>query len=162
MSDDNNQPKEYTPEELLNNWRRAAADLENFKKRQAKEIPELLAHAKEMTVLQLLPSLQSLEQVLKFAPQDEQYQEWLKGLRATILQLEKSMEEMGLAKIKTMGEMFDPTRHEAIEEKDGEPGQVLTEAQPGFMLNNKVIIPAKVVVGRSAFAKATADEKGEK
>ncbi|OGE82722.1 MAG: nucleotide exchange factor GrpE [Candidatus Doudnabacteria bacterium RIFCSPLOWO2_01_FULL_44_21] len=136
-------------EELTNNWKRAAADLENYRKRVMAERTELLQHAKELTVLKLLPSLQSLEQVLRFAPDDEKYKDWIAGLRATIQQLEKTMEELGVVKVKTVGEPFDPTHHEAVEERVGEAGRVLAEAQPGFMLNNIVIIPAKVVVGKN-------------
>ena len=135
-------------EELTNNWKRAVADFENFKKRRESEGKEILEYAKEMTVLRLMPSLQSLEQVLSFAPTDEKYKDWLAGLKATIMQLEKTMEELGVIKIKTVGEQFDPTRHEAVEEKEGEAGKVLSELQPGFMLNNKVIVPAKVAVGK--------------
>lgn len=137
-------------EELLNNWKRAAADFENFKKRKEAESKELLEFAKEMTVMRLMPSLQSLEQVLFYAPDDEKYKDWLAGLKATIQQLEKTMEELGVVKIKTAGEQFDPTRHEAVEEIAGElAGTIVKELQPGFTLNNKVIIPAKVVVGKT-------------
>ena len=135
--------------ELLNNWKRAAADLENFKKRKDQEGREILQLAKEMTVMRLMPSLQSLEQVLYYAPSDEKYKDWLAGLKATILQLEKTMEELGVVKMKTVGEQFDPERHEAVEEINGEPeGKIIKEVQPGFTLNNKVIIPAKVGVGK--------------
>ena len=136
---------------MTDKWKRAVADLENYKKRKEQEGPEMFKVAKEMMVLTLLPSLQSLEQVLKFAPDDEKYKNWIAGLRATIGQLEKTMAELGLKKIKTVGEVFDHTLHEAVEEKDppagGEAGTILSEVQPGFTLNNKVIIPAKVVVG---------------
>ena len=134
--------------ELLNNWKRTAADFENFKKRREGETKEVLEFAKEMTVMKLMPSLQSLEQVLFYAPTDDKYKDWIMGLRATIAQLEKTMEELGVAKIKTVGEAFDHEKHEAVEEVEGEVGRVLKEIQPGFMLNNKVIIPAKVAVGK--------------
>lgn len=147
--------KQMDPEELvakyknaMNSWKRTAADFENFRKRKETEARDLVEFAKEMTAMQLLPSLQSLEQVLKFAPHDDKYKDWLEGLKATIAQLEKTMEEMGLKKIKTVGEKFDPTKHEAVEEVAGESGKIVKELQPGFLLNNKVIIPAKVAVGK--------------
>lgn len=132
-------------EEMTNNWKRAVADLDNYKKRKESETREVLEYAKEMTVMRLMPSLQSLEQVLHYAPTDEKYKDWLQGLKATIQQLEKTMEELGVLKIKTVGEKFDPTRHEAVEEVEGgESGQIAKEIQPGFLLNGKVIVPAKV------------------
>lgn len=135
-------------EELLNNWKRAVADFENFKKRKEAESKELLEFAKELAVFKLLPSLQSLEQVLVFAPADEKYKDWLSGLKITITQLEKAMEELGVVKIKTVGEKFDPTQHEAVEEVSGEQGIVIKEIQPGFMLNGRVVIAARVTVGK--------------
>ncbi|MEO8065455.1 MAG: nucleotide exchange factor GrpE [Candidatus Doudnabacteria bacterium] len=147
------EPKIVSPEEqiaeLTANWKRTAADFENYRKRKEAESKELFEFAKEMAVIRLMPSLQSLEQVLFYAPEDEKYKDWLTGLRATIQQLEKSMEELGVVKIKTVGEKFDPTRHEAVEQIEGsEPGKIVKEIQPGFLLNNKVIIPAKVGVGK--------------
>lgn len=135
-------------EEVTSNWKRTAADFDNFKKRKEAEGPEMMQFAKEVTVAKLMPSLQNLEQVLKYAPTDEKYKDWLTGLRATILQLEKDMEDLGVKKIKAIGEEFDPEKHEAVEEVDGEEGKIINEIQPGFMLNNKVIIPAKVSVGK--------------
>ncbi|MGE5393082.1 MAG: nucleotide exchange factor GrpE [Candidatus Saccharibacteria bacterium] len=134
-------------EELLNNWKRAAADLENFKKRKEQEGAELLVLAKEAAVFKLLPSLQSLEQVLSYAPEDDRYRDWLKGLKATIQQLEKAMEELGVKKIPTVGQPFDHSIHEAVGEAAGKAGEILEEVQPGFTLNDRVIVPAKVVVG---------------
>ena len=135
-------------EEITNNWKRTAADFENFKKRKDAEAKDIVAIAKEMAVLQLMPSLQSLEQVLVYAPADEKYKDWLTGLKATIHQLEKAMEELGVMKIKTVGEKFDPHLHEAVEEAEGAAGMVIKEVQPGFTLHDRVIIPAKVAVGK--------------
>ena len=134
--------------ELMNNWKRVAADFENYKKRKEAEAPEMMQFAKEVTVAKLMPSLQNLEQVLKYAPNDEKYKDWIAGLRGTIMQLEKDMEELGVKKIKTVGEQFDPERHEAVEEVAGDPGKIVSEIQPGFTLNGKVMIPAKVAVGK--------------
>lgn len=135
-------------EELMNNWKRTAADFENFKKRTETERKELVEFSKEITVAKLIPSLESLEQVLIYAPIDDKYKEWLTGLKATIAQLEKTMEELGVVKIKTHEMPFDPNLHEAVEEVDGPEGKIMKELQPGFMLNGKVILPAKVAVGR--------------
>ncbi len=135
-------------EELLNNWKRTAADFENYKKRKEAERKELVEFSKEITVVKLIPSLESLEQVLAYAPDDEKYKEWLQGLRATIQQLEKTMEELGVIKIKAVGQPFDHNLHEAVEEVVGAEGRIIKELQPGFTLNGKVIIPAKVIVGK--------------
>ncbi len=147
------EPEIESPEaviaDLTDKWKRSVAEFENFKKRRESEGREILEYAKEVTVMKLMPSLQSLEQVLKYAPTDEKYKDWLMGLTVTIQQLEKTMEELGVVKIKTVGEKFDTTHHEAVEEVEGEEsGKIVKEIQPGFTLNNKVIIPAKVAVGK--------------
>ncbi len=139
-------------EVLTNHWKRAAADLENYKKRVEGERKELVEFSKEITVAKLIPSLESLEQVLVYAPEDEKYKEWLLGLKATINQLEKTMEELGVVKIKTVNQPFDPNLHEAVEEAEGTEGMIVKELQPGFTLNGKVIIPAKVAVGKKGSA----------
>jgi molecular chaperone GrpE len=136
-------------EDLVSKWKHTAADFDNFMKRKEKEAKEILEFAKEASVYQLLPSLQSLEQVLNFAPTDEKYKDWLDGLRATIAQLEKTMENLGVTKIKTLGEKFDPHMHEAVEEVETEEqGKIIREIQPGFMINGRLAIPAKVAVGK--------------
>ena len=142
-------PKDEEIQQLTDKWKRTAADFENFKRRKESEAKELIGYSKEMIVAQLMPSLQNLEQVLKFAPTDEKYKDWLAGLKATIIQLEKAMEDLGLVKIKTVGEQFDPNLHEAVEESESESPGILKEVQPGYTLNGKVIIPAKVVVGKN-------------
>lgn len=138
-------------EKFLNAWKRTAADFENFKKRKEQETSEVLEFAKEMTVSKLIPSLQSLEQVLKYAPNDEKYKDWIYGLKVTIMQLEKTMEEMGVKKILTVGQIFDHSLHEAVEEvAGGEEEKIVKEIQPGFTLNGRVIIPAKVAVSKKS------------
>ncbi len=163
MSDEENvQQGEVVPEndeltklkaentDLMNKWKRTAADFDNYMKRKEVESRELVEYSKEIAVMKLMPSLQSLEQVLAFAPNDEKYKDWLLGLKATIIQLEKTMEELGVVKIKTVGQQFDPHLHEAVEEIESETDGIVKEVQPGFTLNGKVMIPAKVVVGKKA------------
>jgi molecular chaperone GrpE len=135
-------------QELTNNWKRTLADFENYKRRKEVEGRELIEYSNSMVVMRLIPSLQSLEQVLSFAPNDEKYKDWLLGLKATIMQLEKTMEELGVTKIKTVGQPFDPNKHEAVEETESETDVIVREVQPGFLLNGKLITPAKVVVGK--------------
>jgi molecular chaperone GrpE len=140
-------------EELTNNWKRTSADFENYRKHKEQELKEIAKFAKEFTILELVPTLMSLEQILKYAPTDEKYKDWMNGLKVTIQQLEKTMEGMGVFKIKTVGEKFDPTKHEAMEQVEGEKeGLIVKELYPGFLMDNKVIIPAKVAVGKEVIS----------
>lgn len=136
-------------EDYLNSWKRAAADFENYKKRREKDDQELLQFAQEVTVVKILPTLESLENALNHAPADEQYKTWSEGVIRIVQQLEKTLLEMGVEKIKTVGEKFDPQIHEAVGMAPGkEEGIIVEEIQSGYRLNNKVIRPAKVRVTR--------------
>src|SRR3989344_875881 len=132
-------------EEYLNSWKRTAADFENYKKRREKEDRELLQFAQEVTVVKMLPTLESLENALKHAPRDEQYKVWSDGVLKIVQQLEKTLLEMGIEKIKSVGEKFNHECHEAVEMVEGgESGKIIEEVQAGYKLNGKVIRPAKV------------------
>ena len=147
----NSELEEYKQkaDEYLNNWKRTAADFENYKKRRERENQELLQFAQEITVVKMLPTLESLEQALRAAPQDERFQKWSEGVIKIVKQLEKTLLEMGVEKIKTTGEKFDPRFHEAVEIVDGaEDERIAEEVQSGYKLNNKVIRPAKVKVAK--------------
>ena len=137
-------------DEYLNNWKRAAADFENYRKRRDKENKELVQFAQEITVVKILPTLESLEQALRNAPQDERFQSWADGVLKIVQQLEKTLLEMGVEKIKTVGERFNFELHEAVEMVDGgaESGIITEEVQSGYKLHNKVIRPAKVKVAK--------------
>lgn len=137
-------------DEYLNSWKRMAADFENYKKRREKEDRELLQFAQQVTVSKMLPTLESLENALKAAPQDEKYKIWSEGVTKIVQQLEKVLAEMGVERIKTLGEKFDHTIHEAVEmvEGQGDSGTILEEIQAGYRLNGRVIRPAKVKVAK--------------
>lgn len=138
-------------EDYLDSWKRTAADFENYKKRREREDRELLQFAQEVTVVKMLPTLESLEQALKHSPNDEQFKNWSEGVVKIVQQLEKVLLEMGVEKIKTLGEKFNPHLHEAVEEVESEKqesGTILEEIQTGYKLNNKVIRPAKVRVAK--------------
>src|SRR3989338_3795823 len=87
-------------EQYLDSWKRTAADFENYKKRRDKESPELVRFAQEITVVKMLPTLESLEQALKSAPQDEKFKVWSDGVVKIIQQLANTLLNMGIEKIK--------------------------------------------------------------
>ena len=175
--DDNSQP-EISIEELqqqlsdsqaeaeknLNGWKRSEADFANYQKRKESESKELVEFAREVTVAKLLPTLDSLEQALKHAPDasgqwtvdsgqkfQSDYQQWLSGIDGTVKQLDKALEELGVKKIEALGKKFDPHFHEAVRELEStEPeGTVVEEYQTGFELNGKVIRPSQVAISKS-------------
>lgn len=154
-------------EKNLNGWKRSEADFANFQKRKESENRELVEFAREVAVAKLLPTLDSLEQALKHAPEvrgerlevrveapveenfAEQYQTWQNGINGLTKQLDKALEELGVKKIEALGKKFDPHFHEAIREVAGEEdGVVVEEYQSGFELNGKVIRPSQVAISK--------------
>jgi len=146
-----------------NNWKRALADFENYKRRKEAENKELVEFAREVTVAKLLPALDSLEQALKHMPEyqnqesgsmnqefQKQYQNWQTGVNGIVLQLDKTLGELGVKKIEAVGKKFDPHFHEAVREEASEKddGIILNEFQTGFELNGKVIRPSQVVISK--------------
>ena len=132
----------------LSGWQRAAADFENYKKREEAKQKDILDFAKEVTIVKMLPTLDALEQGLRHAPPGVD-QNWLKGIEGTLQKLDKVLEEMGVKKIDALGKQFDPHFHEAIREVPGEEdGVIVEELQTGFEINGKVIRPSQVVISK--------------
>lgn len=143
-------------ENAMNNWKRTAADFENYKKRKEAENKELIEFAREVTVAKLLPTLDSLEQALKHQPRididnfEKQYENWQVGVNGIVMQLDKVLGELGVKKIEAIGKKFDPHIHEAVKEVESEQddGIIVDELQSGFELNGKVIRPSQVVISK--------------
>ncbi len=162
---------------VTNNWKRALADFENFKKQKERENKEMLEFAKEVTVVKLLPTLDTLEQALRHQPVfpdvvapfmgppgepdksgnytaigefKKQYDNWQTGVNGIVSQLDKVLGELGVKKIDAVGKKFDPNFHEAVREKESEAedGIIVDELQSGFILNGKVIRPSQVVISK--------------
>ena len=139
-------------------WMRAMADFENYKRRKENENKELVEFAREVTVAKLLPALDSLEQALKHMPEQnitdfaKAYENWQKGANGIVIQLDKTLAELGVKKIEALGKKFDPNFHEALREaeSDQEDGIILEEFQTGFELNGKVIRPSQVVISKKS------------
>ena len=169
MDEDNNQPDPVDGlqklqedfENAMNNWKRTAADFENYKKRKEAENKELVEFAREVTVAKLLPALDSLEQALRHMPQytvdstqntgfEKQYKNWQAGVNGIVIQLDKTLAELGVKKIEALGKKFDPHLHEAVKEveSDSEDGTIIDELQSGFELNGKIIRPPQVVISK--------------
>ena len=140
----------------LAGWQRTAADFENYKKQQEvrheTKLRDTLDFAKEVTIVKMLPTLDALHQGLRHAPQGVD-EKWLAGINATLAQLDKVLQEMGVKKIDALGKKFDPHFHEAIrevpaKETDTEDGIVVEDLQTGFEINGKVIRPSQVVISK--------------
>jgi molecular chaperone GrpE len=135
-------------EDYLANWQRAQADFLNYKRRNEQERQDFSRFANAELMLSLLPALDDLERALNSVPPAKSAKHsWLEGIRLVERKFKSSLEAQGLTPIKALGEPFDPNFHEAVRQDKGKEGIVIEEFQKGYMLGDRVLRPAKVVVG---------------
>jgi molecular chaperone GrpE len=134
------------------NWQRATADFINFKRRTEQEREEQARFANTALVLNILPAVDDLERALQHVDPSLDGTVWVEGVRQILRKLKGALAAAGVTEIEAEGETFDPNLHEAIAEDAGEAGKVVSEAQRGYRLGNRVIRPSMVVVGRGSDA----------
>ncbi len=125
---------------------RAAADLENYKKRAAKEREEVQRFGVERLVKDLLPAVDDLDRALAAAAAEDPL---TAGVRLVRTALEQALAKHGVVGFSAMGERFDPALHEALLQvptADRPPGTVVLEHARGFKLNDRLVRPAMVGV----------------
>lgn len=125
---------------------RGAADLDNYKKRAARERDEVQKFANERLLKDLLPVLDGLDRALAAAPPEDPLAEGVRLVRAS---LEQALAKHGITAFSAMGEKFDPAFHEAllqIPTGDDAPGTVVLEHARGFRLHDRLVRPAMVGV----------------
>jgi molecular chaperone GrpE len=135
-------------EKYLGNWQRAEADFNNYKKRSEQERSEIAQFANMALTLSLLPIVDDFERAFNTLPDNLAQLTWIDGIRLIWRKLWVTLEAQGVSEIKTVGEKFDPTIHEAVRQGDGTEGEVIEELQKGYRMHDRLIRPALVVVGR--------------
>mgnify|MGYP000896994029 FL=1 len=145
-------------EEYLNDLKRLQADFENYKKRQATREKEIGGYLIEKLVMDIVPVMDNFRMATEHVPETERTSPWVTGIQYIEKQLEKVLTENGVTTIEVkIGDAFDPTIHEALEqavsgeasEKTGEENDIQTVTkvlQNGFRIGERVIRPAKVIV----------------
>lgn len=141
---------------------RTAADFDNFRKRQRREMDDLKKYAAEKVLLELLPALDNLQRAVAAAGQAGESDSLIKGVKMVADQFKAALENQGLKGFDSVGQKFDPMRHEAISEREQEgatPGNVVEEFQKGYMLHDRVARPAMVVVAKGGDKPADAKDE---
>jgi molecular chaperone GrpE len=132
---------------------RAVAELDNVRKRAQRDIEAANRYGLEKFAAELLPVRDSLELAVQSAESPEADARSLKqGQQATLQLLAKALERLGLTPIHPVGEVFDPSRHEAMLAQPSaaaKPDTVLQVVQTGYELNGRVIRPARVIVAKA-------------
>ncbi len=134
--------------ELTEALQRERADAVNLRRRVEEERGKMANFYKAKVVRDLLPALDNLERALKHVPKDLASNDYVKGVQGVVKQFEQNLNQLGVEKIKTVGQVFDPELHEAIHMEDGEGNVevVCEELQPGYTIGDEVIRHAIVKV----------------
>lgn len=135
-------------EDLTLALQRERADAMNLRRRHEEEMANLRTHLRSNVVSELLPVIDNFERSLKHVPKDLENNEYVKGVQAVVKQFEKTLADMGVERIKTVGEQFDPRYHEAVQMEDGEGTReiISEELQSGYKVGGDVIRHAMVKV----------------
>jgi len=133
---------------LTDALQRERADAINIRRRSDEERDHLAIMYKALVVRDLLPVIDNLERALKNIPADLADHDYVKGVQSVVKQFDKVLTELGVERIKTVGQPFDPRFHEAVAmlEGDGENEMVCEELQAGYAIGNEVIRHAMVKV----------------
>ena len=129
---------------------RAAAELDNIRKRAARDVEQAHRYALEKFVQELLPAVDGLEMAVATGARADAAS-LAAGQEATLKLLHKALERFAVVMLDPQGEPFDPARHEAMamqESPTAEPHSVLQVVQRGYELNGRLLRPARVIVAR--------------
>jgi len=143
--------KEREAAENYDKYLRAAADLENYRKRAAKDREDAVKYGHEGLLKDILPLVDSLERALQQACNAKDMAAFRDGLKMVQDQLNCCLEKHGVQQIDAVGKDFDPNVHEAILQVNSESrehNQVVDEYEKGYFLNGRLLRPAKVSVCR--------------
>ena len=140
---------EQAAQEHRDAWLRAKAESDNVRKRSQTEIANAHKFAVENFAGELVPVKDSLEAAL--ASESPTLEAMRSGVELTLRQLKSVFEKFNLKEIDPLGEKFDPHRHQAIStvESDAEPNTVVQVLQKGYLLHDRVIRPALVIVAKA-------------
>ncbi|MBI5805401.1 nucleotide exchange factor GrpE [candidate division TA06 bacterium] len=142
-------------DENFDKYLRAMADLDNYRKRTAKEYLEKEGDANRNLVAKILPVLDNLDRALssskELCDRDESFRSFYLGVQMIDQQIHKILEAEGLSILKSEGQPFDPNKHEAVlavESREHQPDTVLNEVEKGFLFRDKILRPARVTVSK--------------
>jgi molecular chaperone GrpE len=130
-------------------WLRAKAETENVRRRAQDDIAKASKFAADKFAQAMLPVKDSLEAAL--ATENATLETLKQGVELTLKQLVSAFQSANVTEVSPLGEKFDPNKHQAISaiEADGEPNTVINVLQKGYLLNERVMRPALVVVSKA-------------
>lgn len=136
-------------DEYLQGWQRAKADFINYKKDEMQRMENVALYGQEKLMRELIIVMDNFDLGLRALERNGPVD---KGVYMIKTQMEDILEKYGLKKVEIkLGDEFDPSFAEAIAEveADGPPGKIAEEIEPGYLLNGKLIRPARVRITKS-------------
>lgn len=136
------------------NWDRylrTAADLENLRKRQRREVDDAKLESKGRVLKEMLPVVDNLERAIEHATAQAGSNPIIEGVQLVLRQFLTAFERLEVTPIEAAGQPFDPNLHEAIsqQESDAAPGTVVQVLQRGYKSGDRLLRPALVVVAKA-------------
>lgn len=136
-------------DEHYENWLRARAELDNYRKRIQRELDENARYAAVPVVRDMLPVLDNIRRAVEAARRSKRVDELLQGIEMIVQQFEDVLIKHNAVPIDSVGQPFNPELHEAVQKVETEahpPMTVVHEVQKGYKLHDRLIRPSKVVV----------------
>ena len=136
---------------LNDKYLRLAAEFENFKRRAQRDQHDAIRFANEKLLKDLLPIVDNLERAIHCGSEQSTSEGLLEGVELTQKQFLETLAKLEVKQISSVGEVFDPTRHQAVaqvESETAEPNTVVEEFQKGYFLHERILRPAMVTVAK--------------
>ncbi len=146
-------------EKYLANWQRAEADFRNYRTREEQGKKDMVNWANSTLVCDILPVLDSFDRAFEGIAPSGKGLSWITGFKQIQKMLLDVLGKHGLTEVKCVGETFDPSRHEAVVQRDGAEGMVLDEVRKGYMIKDRLVRAPQVVVGKGG---ETSNSEGAK
>ena len=130
---------------------RTAADFDNYRKRARKDVEDAARRGREDTLRELLPVADNLERAIAAGANAREIEGVVEGVRMVHKLFIDSLERIGVSRVPSIGERFDPMVHEAIQQVETDehpPGTVVAELMPGYRLGDKLVRAAMVAVAK--------------
>jgi molecular chaperone GrpE len=147
------QETEKTAAENYDKYVRVAAELENYRKRAVREKADAVRYGNENLLRDILPLMDNIDRAMDHACNSDDFDAFKQGLKMLQEQLLVCLQKHGVEKIEAVGKDFDPYVHEAmlqVESKEHEESKVVGEFEKGYLLNGRLLRPAKVSVCRKS------------
>ena len=144
---------------------RVSAEFENYKKRAAREMGDFRKFANESFVKAMLPVVDNLDRAIESSSNDKNTNtSVVEGVNMTLREILKVFEQFGVIPFESLGKTFDPGFHQAVMQEENEDypdNTVLNELQKGYLIHDRLLRPAMVVVSKKKETPENEEVKAE-